>query len=210
RRLFIRCRTRVDSTVATVIADVVLVVPHGGFVNIVNDGDVHVVHGTVIEKVSAVPTAAFKACTEIAEAVIDPAIEAYVRTPVAVIENKSIAAPTPIGWSPQETDFRRHHPCARHPVVIADVVIVSPVARCPEITVPRTKRLLIDTQRGRAEPNGHADLRTRCGRQRQEVEREQSSEQRGEQQRTKNTHMHGDSSGPSSLVAPGVALLLRV
>src|ERR1039458_4959046 len=195
RSLVFRPRTRVDSTVATVIADVVLVVvPHGGVVNIVNVGDVHVVHGTVVEKVSAVPTPAFVTLTEIAEAVIDPAVEAYVRTPVAVIENKSVAAPAPIGWSPQETDFRRHHPCARHPVVIVDVVVVAPVARCPEITGPRTKRLLIDRQRGRADPNGHADLRDRCCRHRQHDEREQ--------QRTNETNMHCDSSGPSSLVCP--------
>src|SRR5208283_653605 len=150
-----------------------IVVDYGGVVNIVNVGDVHVAYGTVVEKVSAVPTTAFKAHTEISEAVIDPAVEAYVRPPIAVIENKSVAAPTPIGWSPQKTDFRRHHPCARHPVVIADIVIVGPVPRCPDITVPRTKRLLIDRQRGRAEPNGHADLRERCCRHRQHDEREQ-------------------------------------
>src|ERR1039458_2880065 len=84
RRLVFRPWTRADSTVAAVIADVVLVVvPHGGVVNIVHVGDVHVVHRTVVEKVSAVPTPAFVTLTEIAEAVIDPAVEAYVRTQVA-------------------------------------------------------------------------------------------------------------------------------
>src|ERR1019366_373177 len=194
-RLVFRPWTRADSAVATVVADVAhIVVHHAGVINIVDVGDVHVVHGTVVKKVSAVPTPAFVTLTEIAEAVIDPAVEAYVRTPVAVIENKSVASPTPIGWSPQETDFRRHHPCARHPVVIADVVIVGPVARCPEITVPRTKRLLIDRQGGRAEPNGHADLRERCCRHREDDEREQ--------QRTNKTDMHCDSFSPSSLVCP--------
>src|SRR5580658_8083727 len=139
--LLARCRTRADSAIATVVADVAfVVVRHVGVVNIVNVGDVHVAHGTVVEKVSAVPASAFKARAEIAEAVIDPAVEAYLRTPIAVIENKSVAAPTPIGRSPQEADFRRHHPRARHPVVIGDVVIVAPVARRPEITVAGTKR----------------------------------------------------------------------
>src|SRR5208282_1004657 len=101
RSLLITCRTRADSTVAAVVTDVALVVvPHRGVVNVVNVADVYVAHGTVIEKVSAVPTAAFKACTEIAEAVIDSAVEAHVRTPVAVIEDKSVAAPAPIGRSP--------------------------------------------------------------------------------------------------------------
>src|SRR5208337_5302395 len=174
RSLFLRGRAHIDSTVAAVVADMVLVVvSHVGVVNIVDVRNVHVAHGPVVEKVSVIPTPAFKTRTEIAEAVIDPAVEAYLGTPIAVIENKSVAAPTPIGWSPQETDFRRHYPCARHPVVIADVVVIGPVARCPEITVPRTKRLLIDRQRGRADPNGHANLRKRCGRHRQHDEREQ-------------------------------------
>src|ERR1700677_3458109 len=46
------------------------------------------------------------------ETVIDSAIETYVRTPIAVIEYKSVATPTPIRWSPQETNFRRQHPGA--------------------------------------------------------------------------------------------------
>jgi hypothetical protein len=45
----------------------------------VNVGDVHVAHRTVVEKVSVIPTPAFKAHTEITEAVIDSAVEAYVR-----------------------------------------------------------------------------------------------------------------------------------
>src|SRR5208282_2831562 len=60
RRLLFRCWTRVDSTIAAVVADVAHVVDdHVGVVNIVNV-DVHVAHGTVVEKVSAVPTPAFK------------------------------------------------------------------------------------------------------------------------------------------------------
>lgn len=87
---------RDDSTVATIVADVVhRSVIDGCVVNVVNFIDVHVVHGTVVEKVSVIPTPAFVTLPEIAEAVIDPAVEAYVRTPVAVIENKSVAAPNP-------------------------------------------------------------------------------------------------------------------
>src|SRR5208283_776357 len=193
RSLVFRSRTRVDSTIAAVVTDAVhVVVDHGGVVDIVNVGDVHVVHGTVVEKVSVIPTSTFITLTEVAEAVIDSAVEAYVRTPVPLIENKPVASPAPIGWSPKETNFRRLHPCTRHPVEIVDVVIVGPVARCPEIAVPWTKRLLINGQRGRADPNGHANLRKRCCRHRQHDQ--------PEQQRTNETNMHCDSSGPSSLV----------
>src|SRR5208282_132619 len=174
RSLFLLGRTRADSTIAAVITDAALVVVrHMGVVNIVNVGHVHVAHGTVVEKVSVIPAPTLEARTEVAEAVIDPAVETYVWAPVAVIENKSVAAPTPIGWRPQETDFRTHHPRARHPVVIGDVVVVGPVTGCPEITVAWTERLLIDRQRRRPDPDGDANLRERRCRYRQHDEPEQ-------------------------------------
>src|SRR5208337_1162224 len=184
--------TRADSTIAAVVTDVAhVVVDHCGVINVVNFIHVYVVHGAIVEKVSVIPTPAFVTLTEIAEAVINSAIEAHVRAPIAVIENKSVAAPTPIGWSPQETDFRRHHPSSWHPVVIVDVVIVGPVARGPKITVAGTKRLLIDGQRGRADPNGHANLRERCCR--------QGKHDECEQQGTNETNMHCISSCPTIL-----------
>ncbi len=101
RRFFSSCRTRSDSTIATVVADVALVVVcHVGVVNIVNVGNIYIADGAVVEKMSVIPTPTFEARTEVAEAVIDAAVETYVWTPVAVIENKSIAAPTPLSWSP--------------------------------------------------------------------------------------------------------------
>src|SRR6266851_573768 len=90
-RLFLRRWTPVDPAVAAVVADAVhrRVVDHGGVVNVVNVGDVHVVHRTVVEKLSVLPTSALIAVTKVSIAVTDPAIETYLRTPVALIENKS-------------------------------------------------------------------------------------------------------------------------
>ena len=119
RDLLLRPWTHVDPTIAAVVADSVHrgAVDHRGVVNVVNDGDVHVVHRTVVEKVSVLPTSTFIALAVVTIAVTDSAIETYVRTPVALIEDVSVAAPAPVGWSPQETDFRSHDPCAGHPVV---------------------------------------------------------------------------------------------
>src|SRR5208282_4546291 len=147
---FFRPRTHADSTFAAVVADSVhRLVHHGRVVNVVNDLDVHVEHSTVVEKVSAVPTSAFKTQTEVAKAVVNPAVEAHVRAPVAVPPPISAAFPTPISGSPQETHFRSQHPGSRHPIIIADVVVVGPVAGRPEITVARTTGLFIDRNRGR-------------------------------------------------------------
>src|SRR5713226_7421735 len=133
--LFFTLRTRVYPTIAAVVADAVnrrIVVDHRCVVNVVDVRDVHVGHRTVVVKPSAVPSSAFITATEITVAIADPAIETYMRTPVAVIENKAAATPTPVAWGPKQTDLRSDHPRARHPVVI--IVRISPVPRCPEIT----------------------------------------------------------------------------
>src|ERR1700680_2013798 len=99
RRLFWRLRTSTDPTIAAVVTDPVhrRIVDHRGVVNVVNVGDVHVVHRTVVVKLPVLPTSAFIALTKVSVAVTDPAIEPYTRTPVAIVENVSVAAPPPIG-----------------------------------------------------------------------------------------------------------------
>ena len=175
RNLILSGWTRGDPTSATVEADPGHrgALDHRGVVNVVNVGNADVVHRTVIEKLSVLPASTLVALTGVAEAVTDPPIETYLRTPVALIEGISAVTPTPIGWSPEQTGFRSHHPCTRHPVVIVEVVAVSPVARRPEITRGGTKRLLVDGQFRRGETDRNADLRERRGRHGQHYERKQ-------------------------------------
>src|ERR1700757_3278632 len=116
RSLLFGCRTRADSTIAAVVTDGVhRGVTNGCVVDVVNFSDIYVVHGTVVEKVSVIPTPTLITVTEIAKTVTDPAVETDMWTPIAFIKDKPVADPSPIGRSPQETDFRRQHPCARHP-----------------------------------------------------------------------------------------------
>jgi hypothetical protein len=153
RGLLFRPRTRSDATIAAVVADPVHcgVVDHGGVVYVVNVCDIHVVHRTVVVELSVLPAAALITLTKVSVSIADSAIETDLRPPVALIEDVAIAAPTPVGWSPEQAGFRRHHPRAWHPVVIVVIVGVSPVAWGPEITLARTKRLLIDGEFWRGE-----------------------------------------------------------
>src|SRR5579872_552792 len=147
RSLFFRPRTRIDPTIAAVVADPIHcggVVDHGCVVNVVNVGDVHVVHRTVVIELSVLPPATLVALSEVSVAVTDSAIEADLLPPVALIENITIATPTPIGWSPEQAGFWGHHPRTGHPVVIVVIVSVSPVPGRPEITITRAKRLRVD------------------------------------------------------------------
>ena len=109
--LFLRRGARIDPAVTAVVADMVnRALVHPGVVNVVDRVDVHVIHGRVVEKMPVVPASALITMTEITEAIVDPTIKTYERAPVALIEKKSTAAPTPIARSPEVADFAEPSP----------------------------------------------------------------------------------------------------
>ena len=132
---------RVDPAVAAVVADAVNPLVHSGVVNVVDGVGVHAVHRRVVEKPPVFPAAAFITITEVSKAIVDATIETYRQAPVAFIEHESVAAPTPVAWSPQVPGFGSHHPCARYPVILA---IPSPISGRPHITVAGADGLLVD------------------------------------------------------------------
>ena len=137
--------TRGDSTVPAVVAGAIYcgLVNHGGVVNIVNVGNVYIVYRAVVEKSVAFPASALIAIAEVSVAVIDAAVETDLRAPVAVIENISAAAVSPIARGPVVSDSRGAHPGSGHPVVVAEIVVIGPVAGCPHKTLSRTVGLLV-------------------------------------------------------------------
>jgi hypothetical protein len=68
---------RADATVATVVADAVDcgVVDHSRVVHVVNIGDIHVAHRTVVVELPVLPTSALIAITVVSVAVTDAALE---------------------------------------------------------------------------------------------------------------------------------------
>jgi len=126
----------------------------------VHDGDVVHVHvdgvvstaktviGGVIEEVTAAPLATNEAYAEVAEAIVDAAIEADVRAPVAGVEAVIAAFPTPPRGCPEITGFRRDDPGAGNPVIAA-VICIGPVARRPDVAVAGADGLYVDRKRWR-------------------------------------------------------------
>src|SRR5580704_14175206 len=104
------------------------------------------------------PTPAFISVAEITETVNNPTIKTYHRPPISFVENKGFATPTPVSRGPKETNLRCQHPRTRHPVIIADIVVVGPVARRPDVALARAKRLVVDRQGRRTKRYGDADL----------------------------------------------------
>src|SRR5579871_3847207 len=115
-RLLLRCWTHIDAAVAAVVADAVdrRAIDHRRVVHVVNVGDVHVVHRTVVVKLPVLPPSALVAIPEVAIAVTDASVETDLLTPIAVVKDKPISAPTPVRRSPEQTWLWRHDPCAWH------------------------------------------------------------------------------------------------
>src|SRR6266481_3371967 len=130
-------------------------------VGIVHDSDIHIGHRAVVVVGSTSPVAAEKAGSGIAETVVNAAIEAHLRSPIARRPNVQVVFEGPIPRSPEETDFRRLHPRARNPEVA--VRTISPIARDPNEASFRTNRLYVHWQHGRTKLNGHADGNLRSG-----------------------------------------------
>src|SRR6266571_7075619 len=190
--LFLRGRTSGYSAPATVETDSVdrrVVVDDCRVVGIVHDGDVHVGDGTVIVERVASPVAAEKADTGVAETVVNAAIEADSGPPVARIPRVEAVFPSPVAWSPEQTDFRREYPRARNPEVA--VRTISPIAGDPDIARARADGLRVNWQHWRSDPNGDANSNLCSGLSRDRQESNGEQERTNEASDTHNSHLSG-------------------
>src|SRR6267378_3488542 len=160
RSLFGRRRSGGSSARTTVIADVIHrdIVDDGFVVNVCDVGDV--VDRAVVVKGSVIPISTFVARSNVTVAIEDPSIETDLWPPVAGIPNIGRVLPGPVSRSPQQPD-RSKYPSARHPIIV--VITVGPVTGRPNVTIPRTNRLLVDGQSRWTDLDGdaHSDLRPR-------------------------------------------------
>jgi hypothetical protein len=155
-----------DPTVASVKADTAdpRVIHDPGVVYVMHHRDVYIVYRTVIEKLAVLPTSTFEAFAEVPESIVDPSIETNLRTPVSFSENKTATTPAPVSRGPEKADFRRQHPGARNPIIIAEVVIIGPVPGHPEVSCAGAKRLRIHGQCWRTDGYRYANLPVGCRR----------------------------------------------
>lgn len=130
-------------------------------VDVVHDCDVDVVDRTVVVKMAALPVAALVADTHVAEAVVDSAVVADVRTPVASVKSVMVMPVAPVARGPESPLIGSLNPHAGYPVVAA--LTPCPVPRRPEIVVARSLRLVVVGQRRRRLIRGFDWLRTVAG-----------------------------------------------
>ncbi len=161
-RFLLRSRTRRDPACAAVVTDTVHgYVVDGGVVNVMNVGDIYVIHRAVVIELAMVPAATLVTSAKVAKTVIDAAIKSDCWPPVARVENEPDTIPAPIGRRPKESHLRGGHPRAWHPVVISEAGIPGPVTRCPDPAWSWTRRLHINRQgrRTKIDCDANRDLR---------------------------------------------------
>jgi hypothetical protein len=151
-----RGRPRRNSSVTAVVADAIdSCVVHDDrlVVDIGHVGDVHIGHAAVVVEVTSAPLATVVAVAGIPEAVVDAAVEANVRPPIAAMEDVEPFVPSPPAGSPEHS-HGGDYPGARHPVV-AVIIVPRPITRRPQIAGSGTDGLRINRQGGR--PDSYRD-----------------------------------------------------
>ncbi|AOB39933.1 hypothetical protein BBB43_14720 [Bordetella parapertussis] len=146
-----------DAARSAVVADaapVDVLDDHPAFVDVGDARDVHIGDGAVVIEAVAVPVAAYVAEADVAIAVVDAAVKADVRTPIAAPPPVVAGIVGPVARRPQRARVGRQHPDAGHPVEPQGVE--RPIARHPDVAVARHGRLLVDRQ-GRRGLAGHFD-----------------------------------------------------
>src|SRR5262249_6788033 len=131
-------------------------------VDVVDGRHVHVGDGGVVVERVASPVAADVTDAEVAEAVVDAAVETYVWAPVSGVPYVHAVRPSPVARRPQRANEGRDHPIAGYPV-ITSIDVPSPVAGHPDVTGSGAYRLSIDRNRRRSERHRqeHCALRSR-------------------------------------------------
>ena len=131
-------------------------------IDVANNGGIHPGDRGVVVKDSTPPLAAYVAEAEIAEAVIDAAVEAHVRPPVSRMPQVNSARETPVSRSPQRARVGWGSPGARYPVIT--IRTIGPIAGTPDITGLRAGRLDVHRYDRRGDADADRDAGKRSGR----------------------------------------------
>src|ERR1700690_822371 len=172
KRLFFGSGSHCEAARTAVIAHVVRGVDdYRLVVGVVKISATDVVHICVVAELIVAPVAAFVPGATITEAIVDAAVEADFRPPIAVIPGVRAVAPAPITRRPEEANCRWFYPGAGHPEIA--FLAVRPITGRPEESLLRAGGLRIDHQFWWCNRDGGAELRVRRGRNSEYYEQEQ-------------------------------------
>src|ERR1035437_5809780 len=117
------------------------IIARGTVVNVMHNRYIHIVVGAVVIESPPPPVAPLVADPDIAEAVIDAAIEADMRAPVATVKPIAVIVVAPVAGRPECALVGSLHPSSGNPVVALGPP--DPVAGRPQIAVAGSRRLIV-------------------------------------------------------------------
>jgi len=150
--------TRSDTAAAAVIADVRIVHDNVRLIDVVNFAHIYIVDARVVVKAAVGPAASVVAGADVTETVVNAAIEADLRSPVARVPEIGAVRPAPVTRRPEHANRGRLNPGAGNPEVSA-VIAVAPVAGRPDVTIAGANGLRVNGEHGGRDRHGKYDLR---------------------------------------------------
>src|SRR5206468_1056980 len=127
-------------------------------IGVMDDSIVHARHSGVITERVSFPSAAPIAVPVVAIAVINASVKTDSRPPVPLVKRVNAIVPAPPGRGPKHTHCRRSDPDARNPIIVTDIIAITPVTWGPDIALDRTGRLLIYRQNRRSKTDRYVYL----------------------------------------------------
>src|ERR1700722_7148428 len=138
----------VEIVVSAIAGIVVSAIAGAITVDVADRAHIDVVVHAVVEEVAAVPVAALIAEANVAEAVVDAAVEADVQAPMAGIEEIAATVKAPVARRPKRGCVGRLNPRSRHPVIAFRSP--GPVAGGPDVAVCWRRGLFVVGKRRRS------------------------------------------------------------
>jgi len=144
--LFLRPWPGIYAATATVKAPAVVIINYHRTVDIsiVDNGPVYVYHRGIVAKLVAFPPATAIAITAIAVTIVNAAVKTNMRAPITNVKSVESAGITPVSGCPVQTGIWRGNPHAWYPVVTIFIIVISPIAWLPYITIGRAFGLHIN------------------------------------------------------------------
>jgi hypothetical protein len=150
RFFFFGVRFPVDSTGSVKATSVMLLYPRMVNIGAVNAG-ANVPARGVIKEMTAFPTTAPEAGSEITKSIVNSAVESDVRSPITAVPQIGSITKAPPSRSPKKPNFWRCYPYAGNPVIV--VFTIGPVTRHPEVSISGAGGLVVNRDNGRRDCN---------------------------------------------------------
>lgn len=140
------------SAVVTDAGHVDVVVDSRLVVHVVNYCRIDICYASVVIEVAASPVPAVVTAARIAVPIINAAVVADLRSPVALVPVVGVILKGPVARSPQQADLGWEDPRSGNPIV-ASIFVIRPVAGDPHVAGAGAKRLLVHGQNWWPEPD---------------------------------------------------------